>query len=237
MPRSQTFVEIDADDLRGVAEQHFSVHHNSGSLDTVITFKQKFSDGTHLSDVMYIHETKQHLLWPIYARQVGISDESKRRCPPIRSKDSYFSLGCYSSKTATLCFAAFVTRPNDILDLGSLTANCMQISFQNFKIHVVWSFFNVPSPPFGNITSFITSSRVANHLKQDGHLQFYRTSRPLSLLSDDYLILLAILKGKMKADILSGISKGGMADKKLIDDIDMLLSHTTALPVLSDLDM
>jgi hypothetical protein len=227
-PRSPSGARLGHVDLREIAEQHFSIHRSKDDKNTAVTFKQTFADGSSLDNVAYIHDTKDHLLWPIFARQVGVSAEILDKVPPARAKDTLVALGGYHPEAATLCFSIFIARRDFAVIQGVEDVNVLAIPFRLFKIIVLWGFFNIPSPETGQIAGITTSSTIRNGEKQPHHSQIKTNSFAPEELLPTHHVLVGELAQKLYNDVTSGLP-----DHPVNADLRTMLGFTTARPLVN----
>ena len=196
------FEKPDGDRIKLVeyAEQHYSIHP-SNKNDVTITQKTTLADGHEISVVSYVHDAKDHLLWPVYARRLPVYNLGNRKLV-AGPNDKTINVGAYATAKATFLFSVFVTNGNSNIILkndGVATKNIIRLEI--FDLIVFCTFLNVPSLNEQDVVGWTTSSRVENGQRSDDHLQLQVKSIPISTIHDAHAFLMEQLKQRMMSRI------------------------------------
>ncbi|WP_319498102.1 hypothetical protein [uncultured Cohaesibacter sp.] len=138
--------------------QHYSVHRTKDGADTTITQKIELENGDTLSSVSYIHDTTDHLLWPICARRLPIFETRNRVLKP-RSKDTVYQVGSYGIGFASFMYSIFVAKNHFQLPASNLFSRAKTAQFNEFQIIVIPTYLNIPTDPDGDVCGMTTSDR------------------------------------------------------------------------------
>lgn len=226
--RSPPQVEVEGK-WRALREQHCSIHPTNAGRDTSITLKQEFQDGTKLDYVTMIHNTASHLLWPVYARRVGVSPDQLARCPPERAKDTRHKVAEYSGAKANLIFSLFIARPGYILPDRQNGITVWDCDLSLYKLIINISYVNVPSIPQGDLSGMTTSMPTTGIVDPENHLRIYRES----LLSQELFFYHLMLTENLRQKLLNRLEPilGTMAPSELQSFLEFS-SFVTAEPIV-----
>lgn len=156
-------------------EQHYSIHKTK-TRDTTITQKTTLADGSHHSNVAYLHNTDNFFLWPVYSRRVPLFLPATRVLK-ARTNDNVIELGTYNPECTNLLYSVWVARSNYKFDKLMISdINYRVARFSEFLVFVLPVFLNVPAIDQGDVVGFSTSPTVVNNIKSDDHFQISRGS-------------------------------------------------------------
>ncbi|MEW6372904.1 MAG: hypothetical protein AB1584_18390 [Pseudomonadota bacterium] len=173
--------------------QHYSVHETNEGRDTTITQKTQLI-GEHHSIVTLLRETKDYLLWPVFARRYPIFLTEENRL--IRkSRDTLIELAEYVYERSNLLFSVFVSRPSfDVSVLKNSGIRFETALFDKHLIIVIPSFIHLPSLPSGDVTGYSSTPVVIDGKKEEDHFQLNVKSVPADKLYTAHQKLMGILQ-------------------------------------------
>jgi hypothetical protein len=158
-------------------DQHYSIHESNEGTATSITKKTKLKS-EHQSNVAFIQDTKDYLLWPVFWRRYPLFN-TDRSLLVKKSRDTYIQLAEYSFKSAALLYGVFVTRPSfDLSILTNAELDFKTASFENHMVIAIPYFINLPSESTGDIINLTTSPTIINGVKESDHFQIPTKSIP-----------------------------------------------------------
>ncbi len=180
--------------LTAFREQHYSIHRTKGGVDTTFTQKTRLSDGRTVSNVAYIHGTTEHLLWPVFARRVPTLRPTTHLLT-LRQNDRVIQVGTYRYDTANLLYSVFVAKQTCDIDRVKVEGATIQIAdFSEFKIIVLATYLNIPSPDQGDVVGIATSPTVNDGVFAEGHFQLDVTSIPADDILECHWLLMCELR-------------------------------------------
>jgi len=203
IPAHTPFCEPTPGTMIKFVEQHYSVHGTNQGSDTTITQKTTLDNGDLHSNVSFIHNTKNHLLWPVFARRVPVLYGENRKLTP-RGRDKVIFIDDYQSDNSSLTYSVFISR--DHFDIESILKNKFPVhteSFTEFKVIVLPMHINLPSIANGDSFGYSTSSQVINNIRSTNHIRVRATSIPPEDLIETHLHLMNMLASKLVERLIS----------------------------------
>lgn len=191
-------------------DQHYSVHPTKNGQDTSITQKTAVSDQgiKKISNVAYIHNTSEHLLWPVYARRLPIMDGATRSLH-VRKKDTARRIGKFNWSKANLLYSVFVSLPNiELPDHMDDQSRRFVKNFDLYKLIIFVTYLNRPSMNEGDVTGLSTSSEVYDGLKTENHIQIHQESCSVDHMVEIHRQLMDSLRSKMDLRLKSLFGAG-----------------------------
>lgn len=191
---------------RDFKHQHYSVHPSNNGADTTITQKTLMSDGEEHSAVSFVRNTKQHLLWLVYARRMPILAKTTRVLKRKRYT-SVIEIGSIDSAKETLFYSVLVSRPS--MDLSILVDSGWEFytaTFGQFMIIVIPMFLQFPTYPDGDVLQFLTSQPILNNVCPPDHQRYESESMP----REGLVLFIGIYMDALKKSMMAR-----MADAKL----------------------
>lgn len=227
IPAPIRFFEFGKEGLREIVEQHYSVHRNE-SPDITITQKTLLSDGTQLSNVAYIHDADDHMLWPIFARRVPQFADETNCLLAANSRDSVVRIGEYKTSEANLLYSVFVTHPSlDFEQIPVKGARIFYARYDHFQILVLATYLNVPSLHEGDACGWATSPEAINGAFSEGHFQLHVKPIPSDLLLQAHWTLM----GQLRQKLLFRLSDLFEGEPEMLPQITPLLSAFSLAPL------
>lgn len=211
-----------------VKHQHYSVHQGeSDPTITYVTQKTAFHDHPDLSFVSAVHDSQQHLLWPVHARRAPFYAEGVRLLK-ARPKDTVVEIGEFTSLRANFFYTIFVTRPG--FNCAAIAANQVgyrTITFQKFELLVLTTYLNVPSVNEGDIILRTTSSPKVGEELFPGHFQIRVGPIPAVEVLQTHFEMMNSLRAILRTRIYNFLPPDSIPPQ----DIEMLLKDFTNVPM------
>jgi hypothetical protein len=174
-------------------EQHYSVHNTKG-VDTTVTQHTLTDDGVELKLAAYIHDTKDYLLWPIYARRLGINNAITKSAVN-RDKDILHRVARYETASSCLFYCVFVCNPNfDYRSIEDSSLNVKTTTIGRYRIVVLSTFMIIPSLQEGWVAGISTSKPRRNGVFDEDHFQLQRGPIPFEEMLDTFWMLMNELR-------------------------------------------
>jgi hypothetical protein len=182
---------------RELAEQHYSVHTHRSGLHTIITQKTTLADGVRVSNAAFIHNTRDWLLWPIYARRLPMFKDDTNILD-VGKQGEVVDVGEFEWQKANLLYSVFVAKTGSIPISTSIGGAKVFISnYRRFCIVVVVTYLNLPSMYEGDVAGLTTSSELVNGRSPSGQVQVDMSSIPVGELEAAHWFLMRRLRERM----------------------------------------
>lgn len=181
---------------------HYSVHPTKGGADTMITYKSAFKSGSIRSCATYIHETEEHLLWPVFSvRQHEFAGTSREFRPHPR--DGIVPVADYDQRESTLMYAVFVTSRNiDHARLSGPGYYFYRVDFERHSLIVVVTFLRAPTFPVGDRVHLLTSTPLDDDLVPAQPEQLFSKSFRAGEMEQAYRSLMVSLTDRLEQRLL-----------------------------------
>lgn len=223
------YFELQDGKLSEFVDQHYSVHPTKGGADTTITQKTALSgDGVQaISNVAYIHNTANHLLWPVYARRLPVMREPTRSLR-ARLKDTSRRIGKFNWDKATMIYSVFVSLPNLVLPPHTDTASKRFTAMVGrYKVIVFVTYLNLPSMIEGDVAGMATSSEMYDGLRGEEHLQYHAES----ISVDQLLYINRGLLNQLRTKMLDRLDIVFKSDRPTFQQIMAMSTWFTKVPL------
>lgn len=216
----ETFVEGDRRSY--FVEQHYSVHNTKG-IDTTFTQHTLTVYGEELKQVAYIHNTTEHLLWPVYGKRIGRNKAIEKHAVN-RNKDILHRIGRYETRSACLFYCVYVCNPDyqsrwiagDIVKIKTAIAG-------RYRITVLSTFLNMPSIGQGWTVGISTSTPRRNGVIDNEHIQIQRESIPAGEILQNFWMLIGFLRNNL-LDRLNELYKNDPEFLRVLHEVSTVFS-------------